>query len=179
MPGWLRKPLRKPECPGGLVDTPTPCHGPVPQARPSPPEPYSFPRPEAQTTWTGRQAVPGPWPCGDFQLPQLDRAGPESPDCLACAHKAILCWPCPRLSHVPPGETRGKGPSSANLFARPTCCSQDIQQKLGRPEGCRGSPCRGVQGCPKELPVQRMSDGQQSHQSSKCWHSRGWPWDPR
>lgn len=53
MPGWLRKPLRKPECPGGLVDTPHPLPWPSSSGPALTPEAYSFPRPEAQTTQPG------------------------------------------------------------------------------------------------------------------------------
>ena len=127
MPGWLRKPLRKPECPGGLVDTPHPLPWPSSSGPALTPGGLLVPTPRGpdNPTWTGRQALPGPRPCGDFQLPQLDRAGLESPDCLACTHRAILCWPCSRLPHVPPGETRGVGA----FLCQPVCQAHMLQPR--------------------------------------------------
>lgn len=60
-PGWLRKPLQRPACPGGLVDTAAapPPQGLAPQAQPRPRAP-SDPRPQGPENpdWeTGR-----PWP---------------------------------------------------------------------------------------------------------------------
>lgn len=108
-PGWLRKPLRKPACPGGLVDTlwrprssgtaPTPT-----------PEPHLTPHPEAQTTRPLAAA-----PAGMPRTPQEPPATTESG-----------LGPLERGHHVA-GQHWRTGSSSINLFARPTCHGQGAE----------------------------------------------------
>lgn len=156
VPGWLRKPLRKPECPGGLVDTPYPPRrlGPAPPPaeaiRSHAPRPRQ-PGPEAGGIWILAVRL---LPC---QLPELDRARLQCPDTLRGssdrrAQASLTCAGPGRGGPVWPGKTRGGGlplptclpgpPAAAKMVNRcargasspeRVCLQQSTQNTRGRP----------------------------------------------
>lgn len=162
MPGWLRKPLRKPECPGGLVDTPHPLPWPSSSGQAPPPEAQPFPRSKAQTTWTGRQAIPGPWLCGYFppSCPSWTELGGNAlttkPSLCSQGLYVLAVVEVTAHAQAKPGE----GPSSVNL-----CQAHLLQPRRSTDAGRARGVLRAFlePTCyPGEPPVQGGADWQQS-----------------
>lgn len=175
MPGWLRKPLRKPECPGGLVDTPHPLPWPSSSGQAPPPEAQPFPRSKAQTTWTGRQAVPGPWLCGYFppSCPSWTEPGGS-----ALTTKPSLCSQGLYVLAVVEATAHAQAKPGGGAFLcqpvpGPPAAAKTVNRCWAGPRGAEGVPALEPTCYPGEPPVQGGADWQQSPQSARGWHTRG------